>query len=373
MFVPALTCTATEILTYFIKCCQGEICCQGETCCKRETSCQEETCCQGESCCLKKTCCRGENCCQGEPCCQGEICCLGKTCTEWAWKESLSKIIRHLPVVQTFVHFSSFLKLKRARDETAEAIKFYKSLDPDEINGLNIQNCRKQIEKAAEKCREAKKNYMQGVTDFQDMKLYEAFGEAAPQAILQFAVVLQIGYVSPVQVLTIITSLFTFSLASAEVFLMMKTKNNPIKDSTWRETFILVMPAMFLFVVPRILTMSLIAAYTKALFIIFVITLVFFNILMNIKHLRRDPVQVLLGILTNVFVPCIVIDEGSAFYKWSATAASVLHVLCLAVLNALVIAGGIIPCPDFQRKSYPPVLHCYPGKIKVPVKLDFLH
>ena len=84
---------------------------------------------------------------------------------------------------------------------------------------------------------------------------------------------------------------------------------------------------------------------------------------MNIPHLKKDPVPVLLGTMTNVFAPCIVIDEGSPFYKWSGTIASSIHALSLIVLNCLVIGGAFIPCPDLLKKSYPPVLHCYPGII----------
>ena len=118
---------------------------------------------------------------------------------------------------------------------------------------------------------------------------------------------------------------------------------------------------MFVLVVPRILSMSLIVAYTKAFAIFFILALIFFNIVMNIPHLKKNPVQVLLGTMTNVFAPCIVIDEGSRFYKWAGTIASSIHALSLIVLNCLVIGGAIIPCPDLLKKSYPPVLHCYPG------------
>ena len=119
---------------------------------------------------------------------------------------------------------------------------------------------------------------------------------------------------------------------------------------------------MFVLVVPRILSMSLIVAYTKPFAILFILALIFFNIVMNISHLKKDPVQVLLGTMTNVFAPCIVIDEGSPFYKWSATIASSIHAISLIVLNCLVIGGAFIPCPNLLRKSYPPVLHCYPGR-----------
>ena len=306
MFVPTLTCACTEILNYSIKRWQGKS--------------------DGLS-----------------------------------LKDSLLKISRHIPLIQPFVHISTLLKLKKARDETTKALKFYKSFNPEKVNDLNREHYKAEVEKAAINYVDAKETYMKEMTDFQELKLYEAFGESAPQAILQFAVVLQLGYMSPIHIVTIITSLFSFSMASAEVFLMMKTKNHVIKDCTWKETFLLVIPAMFLLVAPRILSMSLIVAYTKEFFILFVFIIVFVNIVLNIPFFKRDPAQVLLGTLTNVFAPCIVIDEGSAFYKRSATIASLLHVMCLVILNCLIIGKAITPCLDLERKSYPPVLHCYPG------------
>ena len=95
--------------------------------------------------------------------------------------------------------------------------------DPSDIEWRKSQY-RSQVEKAASDYVQAKETYTQTMTEFQELKLFEAFGEAAPQAVLQFAIVLQLGYVSPLQILTISTSLFSFSLASSEIFLMMKTK-----------------------------------------------------------------------------------------------------------------------------------------------------
>ena len=87
---------------------------------------------------------------------------------------------------------------------------------------------RSQVEKAASEFVQAKETYTKTMTEFQELKLYEAFGEAAPQAVLQFAIALQLGYVSPLHILTISTSLFSFSLASSEIFLLMKRKRKSI-------------------------------------------------------------------------------------------------------------------------------------------------
>ena len=148
-----------------------------------------------------------------------------------------------------------------------------------EVNDTNRNHYRSEVEKAAAKYEKAHSNYAKALTDFQELKLSEAFGEAAPQAVLQFAIIMQLGYVSPIQLLTIATSLFSFSLASAEIFLMMKTKNNDMKEASWRQTFLIVIPAMFAVVVPRILSLSMITAYCKEFSMFFVAAYILFNVL----------------------------------------------------------------------------------------------
>ena len=221
---------------------------------------------------------------------------------------------------------------------------------------------RSQVKKAAFEFVQSKETYTKTMTEFQLLKLYEAFGEAAPQAVLQFSIALQLGYVSPLHILTILTSLFSFSLASSEIFLMMKTKRKPIKEATWEATFLVALPAMFLMVVPRILSLSVIAAYTKQHFVIFILCMLAANILINAPYFKRnDPATVFLGIMTNIFSPCIVYEEGSGFYKRSGIASSILHVLCLVIFYCCVIGKVITPCPQFDKNIYPPILHCYPG------------
>ena len=77
------------------------------------------------------------------------------------------------------------------------------------------------------------------MTDFQTKKLYEAFGESAPQAALQISIVLQVGVLSTTQIITICTSFLSLTLGASEILLMMSTKDNPIKESSWKATWLL--------------------------------------------------------------------------------------------------------------------------------------
>ena len=78
-------------------------------------------------------------------------------------KASLFKISRHIPLVQPFVHFSAFLKLKKARDDINKAVTFYKRLDPAKINDTNRLKCKTKVEEEAVKYKEAKESYTQYV------------------------------------------------------------------------------------------------------------------------------------------------------------------------------------------------------------------
>ena len=83
-------------------------------------------------------------------------------------KASLFRISRHIPLVQPFVHFSAFLKLKKARDDINKAVTFYKRLDPANmvvflINDANRLKCKTKVEEEAVKYKEAKEAYTQYV------------------------------------------------------------------------------------------------------------------------------------------------------------------------------------------------------------------
>ena len=78
-------------------------------------------------------------------------------------KASLFKISRHIPLVQPFVHFSAFLKLKKARDDINKAVTFYKRLDPAKINDANRLKYKTKVEEEAVKYKEAKEAYTQYV------------------------------------------------------------------------------------------------------------------------------------------------------------------------------------------------------------------
>ena len=90
-----------------------------------------------------------------------------------------------------------------------------------------------------------------------------------------------------------------------------------------------------------------------------ILTFILLSLGINFHHLRRDPSEVLLGTLTNLFTPAIVIQEGSGFYKRSAIASSLLHIFGLFCLVFLVIGNTFNNCPITQSNRHSPIIHCF--------------
>ena len=80
------------------------------------------------------------------------------------------------------------------------------------------------------------------MTSFQKMKLFEAFLESAPQATLQIGIVMQEGYTSPLQIVSIIISLMSLALGAADVYHLSATKENPTKEESSSAKWILILP-----------------------------------------------------------------------------------------------------------------------------------
>ena len=287
-----------------------------------------------------------------------------------SWKQSLMKISSHFPLFQPMVHIWFFLKLRKSKGIMLKARKFYQSFKPEDVTRDNLFHHQVQVKKAAKDYAGARKALSSLKTEFQEMKLYEAFGEAAPQAVLQFSIMLQVGYITPLQCFTIATSVFSFSLNSATIFLLMKTKRKDIKEAS-AKALLFVFPMMFCIVIPRILSMSLVAGYSKEYFPIFLVIMVGANAIVNFPHLRRDPGRAFLGVMTNTFAPCIIIEEGSGFFRRSGITSSVLHCLAQISLFCLVFFRIFEPCPDFDNGIYVPISHCYIYKDAIEDMLRF--
>ena len=108
-----------------------------------------------------------------------------------------------------------------------------------------------------------------------------------PQAALQISIVIQTGTLDPLQIIGILISFFSLTLGASDLLLRMATKDNKVKQVSWKMT-LLVFPAMFFVVVPRILTISLIMAYAKSYNFIFLVAYLALSLGINYPYVRRQ-------------------------------------------------------------------------------------
>ena len=91
----------------------------------------------------------------------------------------------------------------------------------------------------------------------------------------------------PIQIIGILISFFSLTLGASDLLLRMATKDNKVKQVSWKMT-LLVFPAMFFVVVPRILTISLIMAYAKSYNFIFLTAYLALSLGINYPYVRRQ-------------------------------------------------------------------------------------
>ena len=110
------------------------------------------------------------------------------------WLNKIPKCLRHFPLFQPIISFG-FLSLLLTINKNIEAkVKEYgvakKNLLASHGNDKQIQA---QINQIAKDIAQEKENYAQIFCQFQEMKLFEAFAENAPQFVLQIAIALETG------------------------------------------------------------------------------------------------------------------------------------------------------------------------------------
>ena len=267
-----------------------------------------------------------------------------------------------IPLLQPFVHLHFAYKLHEAAFEMEEAKEKYyvverevknckrRGVEPDKCLGDDVKSLAKDYLKS-------RQTYCRLLTIFQGIRLYEVFGESGPQAVLQMSIAFRIGYTDYLQVLGIVFSIVSLASGAAQTLLLKGTKRNEIKEESWRHTWLIFFPIMAGLTVPRLLALALITSYAKVYAILFIILMIFVGLLVNLyPYAKRDPAGALLGVVTNLFGPCIVIDEGSKFLIKSSISATVLHSLNLVIFISLVLSGSSFTP---KENDNPPLIHCF--------------
>ena len=202
------------------------------------------------------------------------------------------------------------------------------------------------------------------MSDLQDQKLYEGFGESAPQACLQIAIVLMQGKCSFTLLRAIITSFVSLTKCAVSSFLTMSTKGKEIKEASWKTKLFFALPCMLFVVTPRLITLSILATYLKGWVFMVVVVMITVNYLSNQRFLWRDqedPKKVTLGCFANIFAPVVVVEDCSAFFLKSSLISTLLYITSLIILVIVVLCGGLDSSPMLTpcNSTQPSIFHCF--------------
>ena len=267
--------------------------------------------------------------------------------------ESLIKVVGHLPFFQSLYHLHIIRQLKVEGEKIRNHEKFYTDLNFDDLP-VGVQT---ELRKRCKERREAKLQYSKLLANLQTQKLFEGFGESAPEAVLQISIVLVKGRCSQTVFMSILTSFVSLSKCAMGTYLTMPTKGKEVKEASWKTKLFFALPSMIMVATPRIVSLSILTSYVKewvflAIFLMFAI-----NCLANCRFVGRDPVKAIFGCLVNVFCPVIIIEEGSTFYLKSALIGNLMHASSLILLAVSVVSGALNPYPC--NKTQPSIFHCF--------------
>ena len=266
---------------------------------------------------------------------------------------SLLKVVGHLPIFQLFYHMYIITQLKATGDKVQNHEKFYKDLDFDKLPD-DIQT---ELRKKCKEHREAKLQYTKLLADLQTQKLFEGFGESAPEAVLQIYIVLVKGRCSQTVLMSILTSFVSLSKCAMGTYLTMPTKGKEVKETSWKTKLFFALPSMIVIATPRLVSLSILTSYVKEWVFLAIFLMVAINCLVNCRFVWRDPAKAIFGCLVNVFCPVIIVEEGSTFFLKSALIGNLMHASSLILLAVTVVSGVLNPYPC--NNSLPSILHCF--------------
>ena len=170
-----------------------------------------------------------------------------------------------------------------------------------------------------------------------------------------------LGKFSATQLISVVGSLISLCLAATDIFLTLPTKGKQFKEGTWKPKFLIVLPCMLSIVIPRLLSISFLASFIHGWIFLVIFLMVVIGCLCCYKFIWRDPAKAILGTLTNLFAPTIVIEDGSAFFLKSAMLSNLMHSTCLVIFTISMVSRRfdsspmLFPCD----KTQPSIFHCF--------------
>ena len=268
---------------------------------------------------------------------------------------SLRKVLGHLPLAQTIYLLYILKKVKLLKEEMKKHQEFYNAIDYDRVN----EEQKKELKERCKKYHKAKRDYLRLLSDIQTQRLYEGFAESAPELVLQISIIFTTGKCSKWVLLSVISSFISLAKCATNTFLTMPTIGKDIKEACWKTKFFFVLPCMLIVIPPRILTLSIMASYLKEWIVPTIFLMGIIICLANVRFILRDKKMTVLGCLTNIFAPVVIMDDGSSFFFKSSLISNLTHGCGLILLSILVLFHGIGSMVALCAKTLPSMFYCF--------------
>ena len=110
----------------------------------------------------------------------------------------------------------------------------------------------------------------------------------------------------------------------------------PIKDSSWKDKILILLP-VFTLTCCRTVTLSLLFAFLKGHYsIIIAISIAIILLICVIPYCKKYGQMAVLGAITSLFGPCIVVNEFSLYFIVTALSSSLIYMSALAGLSLMI-------------------------------------
>ena len=122
------------------------------------------------------------------------------------------------PLFQQIAYFAIFLELYEINLQDKEKRAENRKLAKDFPESTDKKAAGEESKNIANHCDQLNQKKTKVMNDFLQMKLYEAFLEAAPQSILQIMIVFRRGFSDPMDIFTITTSMLSLTMCATNLF-----------------------------------------------------------------------------------------------------------------------------------------------------------
>ena len=167
------------------------------------------------------------------------------------------------------------------------------------------------------------------------------------------------------QIISIITSLVSLAIGATKTLLLHPTaetrkQHQSKKLVTAKHILPIFIPAMLFCCTPRLLCLGVELAYLKVWSLIFLSGFIVISWVINGHYGRKDPLQTLSGVISNLFAPCVLISDRSRFFMVSNIVTIVFQ--CISLIGIMTFTGLEVPWIAPTPENNPPIMQCFNTK-----------